>query len=61
LIFPLDFIRGSESDYITANDEAAIQQQFSQSQVISIPDAGHWVHAAAPEEFLHVVNAFLDN
>lgn len=58
---PTCFIRGSESDYITANDEAAIQQQFSQSQVISIPDAGHWVHAAAPEEFLHVVNAFLDN
>ena len=57
---PSCFIRGGASDYISAQDETAIRQQFTQCIVTTIPDAGHWVHAAAPDAFLQTVHAFLN-
>jgi esterase len=43
------FIRGERSHYITAEDELLIQQQFPNSSIVTIPDAGHWVHADQPQ------------
>jgi pimeloyl-ACP methyl ester carboxylesterase len=43
------FIRGGRSHYITAEDELLIQQQFPNSSIVTIPDAGHWVHADQPQ------------
>ncbi|KAG0233166.1 hypothetical protein BGW42_007644 [Actinomortierella wolfii] len=49
------FIKGAKSDYIDDRAEENIRQFFPNSRVESI-DAGHWVHAEKPEEFLkHVV------
>ncbi len=58
---PTCFIKGGESDFISDEDELAIQKQFPHSKMVTIPDAGHWVHAAAPAEFLQAVNSFLEN
>ncbi len=52
---PTLFIRGGQSDYILREDIPAIQEQFTNSRVETIPFAGHWVHAQAPEE----VTAFI--
>jgi pimeloyl-ACP methyl ester carboxylesterase len=32
---------------------------FPRSDVVTIPDAGHWVHAEAPERFVDGVEEFL--
>lgn len=49
---PTLFIRGGKSDYILREDIPAIKEQFPNSRVETIPYAGHWVHAQAPEEVL---------
>jgi esterase len=56
---PALFIRGGDSIYIREEDRAAIARLFPGAAVRSIPGAGHWVHADAPEEFFRVVLEFL--
>ncbi|GIV26558.1 MAG: alpha/beta hydrolase [Bacteroidia bacterium] len=46
------FIRGEKSAYITDDDWNKIQKIYSNVQLITIPDAGHWVHAEQPQKFL---------
>lgn len=53
------FIRGENSDYITSEDEATIKNHFPEAEIISIPGAGHWVHAENSEAFYEVVLKFL--
>jgi pimeloyl-ACP methyl ester carboxylesterase len=52
------FIRGELSQYIPDEDIPAIEDQFPDSTFITIPNAGHWVHAEAPEAFLNAVLEF---
>ena len=56
---PALFIRGEQSDYIQTDDVARIQQLFPLARIESVPGAGHWVHANAPERVLEVVTQFL--
>jgi esterase len=56
---PTIFVRGSKSNYITDEDQAAITQQFSNATFATIPNAGHWLHAEQPEAFSRLVLAFL--
>ncbi len=53
------FIRGENSNYITDSDRDMIKSVFPKSSVITIKDAGHWVHAEQPEVFCDVVKGFL--
>lgn len=53
------FIRGSRSKYIMQNDEIDIQKHFSNSNIVTIEGAGHWVHADKPQELFENVKAFL--
>ncbi|MDB5268325.1 MAG: alpha/beta hydrolase [Hymenobacter sp.] len=56
---PTLFIRGGKSDYITAEDKLhGIPALFPHSQVATVVDAGHWVHAERPEEIFEMVKAF---
>lgn len=55
---PTLFIRGSQSSYIGGNDLKEIRRQYLNVQFATI-DAGHWLHAEAPEEFFEVVEKFL--
>lgn len=57
---PTLFIRGGKSRYIKDEDFTLITEIFPNSKVTTIPSAGHWVQAAAPEEFLKIVNDFLE-
>ena len=53
------FIQGEDSDYVLASDVSQIQQQFPHASFAVVPNAGHWVHADNPEDFLKEVVAFL--
>ncbi|MTI31316.1 alpha/beta fold hydrolase [Xanthovirga aplysinae] len=56
---PTLFVRGAKSDYIRNEDELLINSIFSHYQLVTIPDAGHWLHAERPAEFLKCLNDFL--
>ena len=56
---PALFIRGGRSEYVHADDEVEIRRRFPQAAVRTLPEAGHWVHADAPEEFVREVLNFL--
>ncbi len=56
---PTMFLRGGMSDYISLTDEVEIRQQHPAAVIETIPAAGHWVHADAPEEFARLVLGFL--
>ena len=55
---PTLFIRGELSNYILDEDFEQIEEQFIDSEIVTIPNAGHWVHSEAADEFLEVLLAF---
>lgn len=55
---PTLFIRGALSNYILDEDWDDIEQLFPDSTLETIENAGHWVHAEAPKEFLNLVLTF---
>ncbi|SNC77415.1 Pimeloyl-ACP methyl ester carboxylesterase [Hymenobacter gelipurpurascens] len=56
---PALFIRGGKSDYITTEDKLyGIPAIFPNSQVETVVNAGHWVHAEAPDAVFSLVQAF---
>ena len=56
---PALFLKGELSDYITEKDIPVIKNTFPLSEVITIPNAGHWLHARQPELFTKKVLEFL--
>jgi pimeloyl-ACP methyl ester carboxylesterase len=52
---PTLFIRGGASDYILREDIPAIKEQFPKARIETIPYAGHWVHAQAPDEVITMI------
>ncbi|MGA9119472.1 MAG: alpha/beta fold hydrolase [Bacteroidota bacterium] len=56
---PALFIRGDRSDYVLPQYHDAIKRLFPSARFETIPGAGHWVHADAPEAFLEAVLSFL--
>jgi len=53
--YPVTFIRGLSSNYISATAIRSIKTIYPNAQIIDIPDAGHWLHAEKPEEFVQAV------
>ncbi|MEO8734637.1 MAG: alpha/beta fold hydrolase [Flavobacteriales bacterium] len=54
---PTLFIRGGKSGYITREDQPQIKEQFPNSRIETVPFAGHWVHAQAPEEVMDFIRS----
>ena len=52
------FIRGELSNYILDEDWEEIEAIFPDSSLVTIQDAGHWVHAEQPEIFIDTVLGF---
>ena len=59
LKMPVLFIKGEKSDYTFNADTKLINQIFAHADMITIPGAGHWVHADNPREFYNEVIKFL--
>lgn len=57
--FPVLFIRGEDSDYIGESDGALIKSIFPLSNMLTIKNAGHWLHAEQPELFARAVKRFI--
>ncbi len=58
VMLPTLFIRGELSNYILDEDTEQLEDQFPDSEIVTIKNAGHWVHAEAPEEFVDSVLGF---
>ena len=52
---PVYFIRGDKSDYILREDRDQIKLMFPAAIILSIKDAGHWVHAEQMESFVKTI------
>ncbi len=57
---PTQFIRGGNSHYILDEDWMDIQKSFPNSELDTVPNAGHWLHAENPTIFFEKVSAFLE-
>ena len=53
------FLKGSESAYIQASHEPEIQRRFPRSQLVTVNQAGHWLHIDQPAAFNSAVRDFL--
>lgn len=55
---PTLFIKGALSNYILESDSDELENYFPDSEIINVKNAGHWVHAEAPQRFLETVLEF---
>ncbi|RIA10809.1 pimeloyl-ACP methyl ester carboxylesterase [Flavobacteriaceae bacterium MAR_2010_72] len=53
------FLRGDRSEYIALSDESQIKSQFPNAKLVTISNAGHWLHAENPSDFFDEVMAFI--
>lgn len=54
------FLRGDKSDYILDADFETIAHHFSQANIETVANAGHWLHAENPKEFFDKTIYFLN-
>jgi pimeloyl-ACP methyl ester carboxylesterase len=57
--FPVLFIRGENSDYITDDCIPDIKQVFPMAEIVTIPRAGHWLHVEQPDLLVKTIRYFL--
>ncbi len=60
-IYPKEtlFILGEKSNYLKEDDKPYINTYFPKAKYVNIANAGHWVHADNPLEFLEAIELFL--
>jgi esterase len=56
---PTLFLKGATSNYILERDLELILHHFPSASLVTIPNAGHWLHAENPKEFYLKVHEFL--
>lgn len=57
---PTCFIRGEKSKYIQESDWLDIRDMYTEVQLETLTDAGHWLHAEQPDGFYDAVINFLN-
>lgn len=57
---PTLVVRGGRSRYVPDDAWPAVLERFPNARLVTVPDAGHWVHADAPDALFDAVAAFLD-
>jgi len=55
------FVKGANSSYILPEEFESYLEYFPNAELAIIENAGHWVHAEQPKEFLSVLSNFLLN
>ncbi|AGA76940.1 alpha/beta fold hydrolase [Echinicola vietnamensis] len=56
---PTLFMRGANSDYIQEKDKEDLEKYFPEYKLITIKNAGHWLHAEQPDAVVETIKAFL--
>lgn len=54
------FLYGEQSDYVNERDQQEIEAIFSHAEFAAMP-TGHWPHAERPQQFKHILEAFLND
>ncbi|MAQ31991.1 MAG: alpha/beta hydrolase [Flavobacteriales bacterium] len=57
---PTYFLSGERSNYIQNTDLDYISKLFPNNKIINVPNAGHWVHFDAKEQFLKIITQILN-
>lgn len=58
---PTLFIKGSDSELVDDDDRGRIRILFPASQIVTVKNAGHWVHADQPAALTEILNTFLES
>lgn len=53
------FLKGEHSGYINDDDKTLIEAHFQNSEIVTVKNAGHWLHAENPNDFYDHVVSFL--
>ena len=56
--FPVLFVKGALSNYITDKDVPLINKIFPGAEIYQIAKAGHWLHAEKPEQLAKKILSF---
>ncbi len=56
---PALFVNGGRSEHLRSTDRTPIRELLPGAEFVEVEEAGHWVHADAPDRFVAVVLAFL--
>ena len=56
---PTLFLRGANSNYILDEDFSEIRNHFTKAEIVTIANAGHWLHAENPDDVYASVIDFL--
>ena len=55
---PTLFIKGGNSNYINDDDEDLIFKHFTDAEIQTLDEVGHWLHAEKPQEFFQMTVGF---
>jgi pimeloyl-ACP methyl ester carboxylesterase len=55
---PVLWLAGAESSYITPDSYATMREFFPAAELLTIPGAGHWVHADQPEAYVEALTSW---
>jgi pimeloyl-ACP methyl ester carboxylesterase len=53
--YPVLFIKGGNSPYILPDDEKTILEIYPDARIVTIANAGHWLHAEQPDLFAKII------
>jgi pimeloyl-ACP methyl ester carboxylesterase len=54
-------VRGAQSDYILEKDYEYMKHHFPNYEMVTLEDAGHWIHVDDPEGFNKATEEFFCN
>ncbi|SFS48253.1 alpha/beta fold hydrolase [Lutibacter maritimus] len=57
---PTLFLKGENSNYITSEEIPLINAHFANAKIVTVKNAGHWLHAENPTQFYSEVISFLN-
>ncbi len=56
---PALFLRGETSDYVKPGHRAVIRRSFPRARLVTLHEAGHWLHVDKPDEFAAIAASFV--
>lgn len=56
---PALFLLGGNSHYVCPSHHTEIRRLFPGARIQTVPNAGHWIHADRPQDFMVAVQSFL--
>ncbi|KAM5262228.1 sn-1-specific diacylglycerol lipase ABHD11 [Hipposideros larvatus] len=56
---PTLFLLGGNSEFVHPSHYPEIRRLFPRAQMQTVPNAGHWIHADRPQDFMAAIRGFL--